>query len=234
VTQYSVPFNLVSRVLILPGSLSSALFPRFAVEINQRCNALLERGVHGLAVALTPPILLSMFGMRPFLTWWLGNEFAGDPVTVGQIIALGLWLNSLAHLPYTLLQGQSRPDLIAKCHLIELPLYLALLLIGLHAWGVVGVAAIWAVRVGLDAGLLFWLSGIGFLRLKFLGAHCLLLGAGAMVAFTLPPDNYLTWGLAMTLLLVSVLWSWRDSGFRLTKPSMWRVSGFDFSSTPQR
>ena len=44
-----------------------------------------------------------------------------------QILAVGVFINSLAQVPFALLQGVGRPDLTATLHLIELPLYLGLL-----------------------------------------------------------------------------------------------------------
>ncbi len=226
VTQYSVPFNLVSRVLILPGSLSSALFPRFAVGTAEECDALLARALRGLTATVTPLILVSLLGMRPFLTWWLGGDFAGSAATVGQIIALGLWFNSLAHLPYVALEAQSRPDLIAKCHLVELPIYLGLLWAGLHLWGVVGAALAWSLRVSVDASLLFWLSGIQTHYFKILAPNGVLLLAMAMLVLGSTSDfsAYWQWILATVVLFASAAWSWRSSDlptcwpFRISAP----------------
>lgn len=211
VTQYTVPFTLVSRVMILPASLSSALFPRFAAETAESAGALLERAVRGLAATLTPLILAAMLGMRPFLSWWVGDEFSGDAATVGQIIALGLWLNGLAHIPYALLQARSRPDLVAKCHLFELPLYLGLLWVGLYFWGVVGAAAAWSLRVGLDAGLLFWLSGVEPRRLRTLAPSGALVAAMALLVLAPATTTNWQWALASTVLLASAAWSWWSS-----------------------
>jgi len=44
-----------------------------------------------------------------------------------QWLAVGVFINSLAYVPFSLLQGVGRPDLTATLHLIELPLYLGLL-----------------------------------------------------------------------------------------------------------
>ena len=83
VTQYAVPFNLAARLGMLPGSLSSALFPRLAAVGPESAGALAERAVRGLVATLTPLSLVTMAAMRPFLSWWVGSEFSGDAASVG-------------------------------------------------------------------------------------------------------------------------------------------------------
>lgn len=72
-----------------------------------------------------------------------------------QLLAIGILINSLAHIPFALLQGVGRPDLPAKFHLIQLPLYLGILWFSLQQWGIAGAAFAWTLRVTLDALLLF-------------------------------------------------------------------------------
>jgi O-antigen/teichoic acid export membrane protein len=86
---------------------------------------------------------------------WLGAEFAAKGTLVLQILAVGLLANSLAFVPFGLLQAVGRPDWTAKFHFIELPLYAALLWLLLKRMGVTGAATAWTIRVSLDACLLF-------------------------------------------------------------------------------
>jgi O-antigen/teichoic acid export membrane protein len=213
VTQYSVPSNLVSKVVILPASLSSVLFPRLAAETPDGRGALVERALSGLSTVITPVILAAMVGVRPFLGWWIGDEFARDAATVGEIIAVGLWLHGLAYVPCTLLLARGQPDLVAKCHLLELPAYLALLWTGLQFWGVIGAAVAWSLRVGIDAGLLFWLSRAELRRLTVLTPNVMLLLAMAVAVFALPSASHWRWALATTVLATSAVWSWWSSAF---------------------
>jgi len=71
-----------------------------------------------------------------------------------QILMLGILTNSLAFIPYALIQADGRPDITAKLHLIELPIYLILLWYALHSWGIVGAAIAWSFRVTLDWAML--------------------------------------------------------------------------------
>ena len=59
------------------------------------------------------------------------------------------------HLPFAMLQGAGRTDVIAKIHLFELLPYMAGLWWALSHYGAVGAAVLWSLRVSVDAGLLF-------------------------------------------------------------------------------
>jgi Na+-driven multidrug efflux pump len=68
--------------------------------------------------------------------------------------AAGVLVNALAHVLNVYLLGQGRPDLPAKFHLLELPLYVALAWLLVARFGVTGAALAWTIRVSFDALLL--------------------------------------------------------------------------------
>jgi O-antigen/teichoic acid export membrane protein len=72
-----------------------------------------------------------------------------------QWLAVGVFINSLAYVPFAFLQGAGRPDLTAMVHLIELPLYLGLLWWLVGARGIEGAAIAWNARAVFDALALF-------------------------------------------------------------------------------
>ena len=69
-----------------------------------------------------------------------------------------MFINSLAQVPFTFLQGVGKPDLTAKLHLFELPLYLGLLWWLIGTRGIEGAAIAWTARVAVDAFFLFGLA----------------------------------------------------------------------------
>ena len=87
---------------------------------------------------------------------WLGADFVAESTAALQILGIGVLINSLSHVPFAFLQGVGRPDLPAKFHLIELPLYVVMAWILVSHFGITGAASAWTLRVALDALLLFW------------------------------------------------------------------------------
>ena len=158
VAHYVVPFNMVMYAGILPQSLATALFPRYALLEEGEAKAMMWSALRIIAAVMTPLVLMGIWWMRGFLTWWLGAAFAAQSALVGELLLVGIWMNALAHAPYGFLQAQGRADLTAKFHMLELVIYLPLLWWGIAQWGIAGAAAVWDGRVVLDLGLLLLVS----------------------------------------------------------------------------
>jgi O-antigen/teichoic acid export membrane protein len=158
---YATPYEIVTKLLIVPGAILGVLFPAFAASHRQdhsRMVQLLVRGTKYIALILFPVILLITSFAREGLQLWLGNEFAQYSAPVLQCLAIGVFINGLAQAFATFIQGIGRPDLSAKLHLLELPLYLMFLWWAIQNQGIVGAGIAWTVRVALDSLLLFCLS----------------------------------------------------------------------------
>jgi O-antigen/teichoic acid export membrane protein len=162
VTYYATPFEVVAKFLFIPAALMAVMFPAFSTSFakdQQRAAVLYGRCIKYLVMVLFPLTLLTICLARPALELWLGTEFARESFRVLQFLAIGVFFNGLANAPFTLLQGSGRPDLTAKLHLIELPLYLlSLWFMTLH-WGIAGAAVAWTLRVLVDALVLALLCG---------------------------------------------------------------------------
>jgi hypothetical protein len=113
--------------------------------------------------------------MKGFLWHWIGPKLANTSAPVGEAILVGAWVNGIAYIPYALLNGNRRPNVIALLHLVELAPFIALLALFLHVWGVYGAAWAWTLRTAADAVLLFAFSG---LRLR---SYALLVPSGVLV-----------------------------------------------------
>ena len=181
VTYYSVPYNLVTRVSILPGALVTSLFPRFSRTESEEGRLLAERSLNLLLAVMTLVTVAGMAIFPLFLSYWISPEFARHAAAAGMILLAGVWINGLAYIPYSLLQGQGRPDVTAKLHLIQLPFFLLVLWGGIHWLGLAGAALAWSLRGAIEALVLFYLA-----RLPFSMRHALpataLIGLAAVVA----------------------------------------------------
>ena len=155
---YTTPYEVVSKILVIPTALTAVLFPAFAASFaaqSTRTFDLYVGGVKTVYLLLFPIVLLIVTFSHEGLGLWLGSEFAGNSSRVLQYLAVGLFLNSLAHVPYALVQAVGRPDVTAKLHMVELPLYLPLLWLLSLKMGIDGVAIAWMLRAGLDMLFLF-------------------------------------------------------------------------------
>jgi O-antigen/teichoic acid export membrane protein len=160
VTLYTVPYEVMTRLRLIPSSMMSTLYPAFSergLEGQQaHLQHLYERTVRYLLLVLLPAVTFLVLLGSDVLTLWMGAGFARQMVAVLEILALGALANGMAYVPYNMLQAVGRPDLTGKFHLLELPFYLALCFVFVPRWGIAGAALASTVRFALDAGLLFW------------------------------------------------------------------------------
>lgn len=156
---YSVPYEMMTRFTIIPTSLTMTLFPAFSalkgVQNRQRLATVFARSVKYVLLTLGPTVLVISLFAEVILRLWLGTDFARESTTVLQVLAIGVLINSLAYIPFSLLQGVGRPDLPAKFHLLEMPFYIAMAWLLVSQLGIAGAALAWTIRVTLDALLLF-------------------------------------------------------------------------------
>ena len=103
---------------------------------------------------------------RPFLVAWMGQDFAVVATPVAELLLIGGWINGLAFLPYALLQGQGRPDIVAKFHVAELIPFVFILWFLANEYGLIGAATAWVLRVAADGGLLFAAARFQIPRLR--------------------------------------------------------------------
>jgi O-antigen/teichoic acid export membrane protein len=134
------------------------LFPAFSLSLTQgsdRTGLLLSRGIKYIFLALFP-IALVLVALAPEgLRLWVGPAFAANGTSVLRWITAGVFLVSLATLPFVLIQSAGRPDITAKLQFAELPFYLAALWLLTRKFGIEGTAIAWTGRTVVDGILLF-------------------------------------------------------------------------------
>src|SRR6266849_2684036 len=217
VAHYTVPYNLVTKLQILPASLVRTLFPRFSLLEWKECAPIARQAVFGLAAITLPLTVVAVIVMKPFLSVWIGAEFAEVAAPVGEILLIGVWINSLAWVPTVMLQGQGRPAIVAKLHVLELIPYVAILWIGMAWAGLPGAAWAWVLRVAIDALLMFWASGLWGRVFSVLWTGMALIAA-VRLAVHFTAETPLIWGiLAVAALIAASFYSLRvaPDGLRL-------------------
>jgi O-antigen/teichoic acid export membrane protein len=156
---YATPNEAVTKLWYLPWALLGVLFPAFSTTLVRDAQLtfdIFENGVKYLFVAMFPIALLAMVFAFEGLSLWLGPDFAKNSASILKWMTVGVFLHSLAQIPYALLQGSGRPDMIAKAHLVELPLYCVLLWQLIRLAGTEGAAAAWTIRLGIDCVFSFY------------------------------------------------------------------------------
>ncbi|WP_051340081.1 oligosaccharide flippase family protein [Azospirillum halopraeferens] len=155
---YTTPFEVVTRLLFIPIAVAGALFPAAAAAGRarpERLAAFVETG--GTAVVgVFLAVLAGVYLLGPaVLALWLDAAFARHAAPLLLVLALGVFFSASAFVPLAVVQGAGRPDLTARLHLAELPLYLVALALAAYHYGLVGAAVAWTVRAGAEMVVLF-------------------------------------------------------------------------------
>ncbi|SMO50941.1 flippase [Fodinibius sediminis] len=169
VAYYTTPYEMVTRLGIISSGFMGVMFPAFSVyslKDDEKLVALHQKSIRYLFLAMVPIVTFLILTAEPLLYYWLGSEFAENSTLVLQILAAGVLINSIAMVPSTAIQAVGRPDIRAKLHMVELPIYLALIWFLARSIGVVGVAVAWVLRVAIDGAMLLYFCNrlIPFMR----------------------------------------------------------------------
>jgi len=161
VAYYTTPYEMINKLMIIPGALVGVLFPAFGASFakdRNRTALMFLRGVKYIFLSLFPIILIVVTFAYEGLYFWLGSEFAKNSTHILQWLAVGAFLSSQSYLPFALLHASGRPDLTAKLHFIEAPFYLLIIWLLISSYGIEGAAIAWVVRVVVDLLILFLMA----------------------------------------------------------------------------
>jgi O-antigen/teichoic acid export membrane protein len=155
---YVTPFEIVSRLAVIPGAVGGALLPAFASVTSaapQQMDDYFGRGLRYVVMPVFPAAMIVVLFAHEGLAVWIGDDFAAASSRIAQILAVGVFANSIAIIPLIFLYGLGRADLAARIHLLELPAYAIALWLLVRALGADGAAIAWTLRAFADAALLF-------------------------------------------------------------------------------
>lgn len=223
---YVVPFDLVTRGAMFSRALTNALFPKLAKNDPEAARALALKGMHANAALMLVLCLSGMVIMEPFLTIWIGQEFAQEAAFVGELIAISLWLNAVSLVPFNLLQAQGRPRDTTIILIIQVIPFLAIAIPGVYIAGIVGAALARNVRSVVDfallakrANLLRESAALALVPLTILGFNLLIIRTISVLSI---------WGAiaSATLFLTATAWGlWISPELRaLAIPRIFRSS----------
>ena len=170
-TYYAVPYELVSRLTIIPSSMMMVLFPAFGVmeavdkqKLREFFNKAFKYVFLIMGLLCSTLIIFS----KEILSLWLGSDFAEKSSVILRILSIGVFFSSLAWINGTLLQGISHPEIVSIIHIIQVPVYILSTWYLIKAINIEGAALSWTFRIVLTLSLL-WIFcwKLGFFKPTF-------------------------------------------------------------------
>ena len=200
---YHVPFQIAKQLAIIPGSLTSALFPKLTIASAEESRLLNKKALLTLAATITLPVMIGIFAMEPFLNLWVGREIGVQSAPVGRILLIGFWCNAMALVPFTQLQAAGRPRTVTLILLLQIPLYLGALYVAMIGYGIVGCAVALAARFGVDFIMQSLAAHRRIEAAPALGGSLVLLIASAILSSRLALNDPLWWAGAAVLISIA-------------------------------
>lgn len=151
---YGTSAELSTKQFLFTGALHPVLFPALAASYEpdpDRAVAIIWKGAWvTLLVIFISTFVLATFA-HPLLRLWMRDAYSPVAAQVLPWLAIGVFVNCVAQVPFAMLQGAVDPRGPALLFIIEVPLYAAMLVVFGHLWGVSGVAFAWLGRMSFDA-----------------------------------------------------------------------------------
>lgn len=206
VTYYTTPFDIVTRLWIIPEAIIGVLFPALTTALVYdplRARKIFTIAARSLFLIMFPLLAFIILFAPEALTLWLGSEFANQSGPVLRWLTIGVFINCMARLPFISLQACGRPDLVAKANAIELIPYLLVLWLMIETFGITGAAATWTVRIIVDTIILyiFSIKKISYMRGVQIGAAIPTLGAVGLLSILVLPQDLILKVIVATIVL---------------------------------
>jgi O-antigen/teichoic acid export membrane protein len=201
---YSTPADLVGRFFIVVGAVMASAFPAIASCYRrdpENAVMLFRRSILMVVLWLVGPCLIATAYSHLILSLWIGASYAAHAAPVFEILCLGVMLGGADQVVAGFLDSIGRPAVNAKFSTLEIFIYIPLMALLLHIYGIAGGAMAWSARAGVDFALRLWLACRLFPALKTCVPDVLKVLACATVGLAFPT---LFHGDYMKLLAVAV------------------------------
>jgi len=161
ITYYSTPYEIVTKLLLIPGALVGVLFPVFSssfITVPETAKKLFSQGVKFIFFIIYPAVFLIVSFAFEGMQIWLGDNFAENSSQVMQFLSIGILMNSLSLIPNIFFQGTGKPHIPTLLNSIELPIYIFGMWLLVSNYGIKGAAFFYMVAAIFDAILMYILA----------------------------------------------------------------------------
>lgn len=160
VASYAIPFDVVVQSLVVVGAITTAIFPSLTALLRRDPDAASRSFYKWLAIATGAigGIAIILAGLVDFIfPLWLGDQMPAQASEVGKVLCLGLVPYAVGTMYVALIHAHGRPDITAKCHVLEFIIVLPFLYWVITHHGVLGAAWAWTGRLVLEtAAFVVW------------------------------------------------------------------------------
>lgn len=159
ITFYVTPYELVTKLMMIPVALTGVLFPIFSAGFfsnPENTKKIFLRGVKFTFLIMYPFVFFIVTFAYEGINLWLGVEFAKNSALILQLLAIGILMNSLSLIPNNFFQGIGKPRIPTLINLAEFPFYILLMWFLIHSYGIKGAAFTFMLMAAIDAAIMYF------------------------------------------------------------------------------
>lgn len=197
---YTVAFMLANMMILLSNTMIQSLIPAFSQLSGKvsHLEALFGRIVKGSVLVLIPLTAFLLFGARDLIGLWAGPTFSENSTIPFYILMAGLLISVPGYVPYSLLMGIGKANLIARLYWVEILPYLIVTYVCTAHFGIAGAASAWSLHVAFD-GIVFFVfakkssgANLRIMNHRFLWLAIAVLGYVPLVALVVLSDGFIS------------------------------------------
>jgi len=161
ITYYTTPYEIITKLLIIPSALVTVLFPVFSANFEtnpESSKKLFLKSIKSIFLIVFPIVLIIITFAKEGMSLWLGQDFASNSTHILQFLSIGILMNCLSLIPNIFFQGTGRPKIPTLINLLELPLYLLTMWFAIKKWGITGAAVTYMSMAAIDAIAMYLMS----------------------------------------------------------------------------
>ena len=214
IAYYATPYEIVSKLLIIPSALSMVLFPVFSASFfsnPETSKKIFLRGAKFIFIILYPIIFFIVMFSHEIIELWINKDFAAKSSFPMQLLAIGILMNSISLIPNNFLQGIGKPKIPTLINLMELPIYLFVMWYSVQTSGIRGAAIAYLVMASIDAALMYTMAN-KFFTIKY-ESKLTLFNLSLLLSFLLLPffirSVYLKVAIIFLFLIFFISITWR-------------------------
>lgn len=158
---YATSIEVATKMWLFTAALQSVFFSAVSAALSvdpPRARGLMRRAAAVTFGALLLPTLALVLFAEPGMRWWMKGAFSAEGARALPWLAVAVFVNCLAQVPYSFLQAGRGARAVALLHVAELPLFALALWMLVPRYGVTGAAAAWWLRMTVDAAAMWGLS----------------------------------------------------------------------------
>ena len=161
IAYYVAAYDLVTRLNIVSGSLTSALFPAFAhwFELEEKekiRNAVIFVSKIILFLVAIVGFLLIVYA-KSFLYLWINEEYSNNSYLILQLLTIGVLFNTLSVVPFRTLSAIGFPNIVAIVYIIEMPIFVIITYFLIIKYGLIGAVIGYNLRALSEMIILYFI-----------------------------------------------------------------------------